>query len=127
MAPHALTDHHDTSGYSPATVPFEKWLQDSKSSVRSKTLTPNMGSVILNSASDSSKTGDPLSQYVWRLSLHEIKDIESSIEDFQCTPHRSFEGSQQLTRLDQPHDCRSTLSTRRPSASPNLSDQSCDL
>lgn len=85
MAPHALTDYHDTSGYSPATVHFDSLLLDSKSHARVEIITPETEATILNSASNSSKTGNLQSPYFWHLSSNEIREIESSVEYFQCT------------------------------------------
>lgn len=126
MAPHALTDHHDTSGYSPATDPLEDWLPNKKTITRLKSLAPKTGTAILNSARDSLGREGAKSPYFWHLGSNEISEIKNCVEQFQCMVRRHLEHLQHLIQFDQLRDCHSTLLVKIHLPSPRLSNRNSE-
>ena len=88
MAPHALIDLHDVSGYSPSQCFIEKLVVPPSSYRKSKPY--SIGSPALSSrktpTGSAIRTSEaPNEAYLWRLSIEEISEIEDSVRYFQRT------------------------------------------
>ncbi len=86
MAPHALTDLHDASGYTPSECHIDRYLTPARLGGKSKTYRTGasaLSSRNLPKAPTIGKSRAPQAAYFWRLSLEEIGEIENSVKYFQ--------------------------------------------
>jgi hypothetical protein len=89
MAPHALQDSHDSTGYTPSIVncakllPYVQIHSNPKSSASIRTVLTS------NAAFDESTYEKNTSPYFWHLSREEIRNVEASVNHFQCKLSRS--------------------------------------
>lgn len=86
MAPHALTDVHDVSGYTPSERHIDKLLMPAKLSGKSKTYLTGgsaLSSKNLPKATTIGKSRAPQPAYFWRLSFEEVGEIEDAVGWFQ--------------------------------------------
>lgn len=89
MAPHALQDPHDSTGYTPAIVNYAKLLPyvQVHSNIRSSASIRTV--LTSNAASDESTSRKNTSPYFWHLSREEISNVEAGVNHFQCKLSRS--------------------------------------
>ena len=90
MAPHALIDLHDATGYTPSDYHMETLLVPAKRNSKSKAQPPVVSTLSSDLHFDISVDGKsctPQARYFWRLSSEEISEIESSVRHFQRTGH----------------------------------------
>ena len=86
MAPHALFDLHDTSGYTPSQYNINGLVARTKIYSKSKAClggTLTLSSEKIPSACVIGNPLTPRSQYFWRLSAEDVCEIEDSVEYFQ--------------------------------------------
>ncbi|KAL2038864.1 hypothetical protein N7G274_008386 [Stereocaulon virgatum] len=90
MAPHALQDPHDSTGYTPLIVSRAKLLPYIQ--IRSKPKSSASIRTVLtsNAASDESASKKTTSPYFWHLSREELRHVEASVNHFQCKLSRSW-------------------------------------
>ena len=84
MAPHALQDTYDSTGYTPSIDNYAEilpYLRVHGSVQASLPTTPVLSS---NDVSIRFTAGESKSEHFWHLSPHEIQDIEASMKFFQC-------------------------------------------
>ena len=84
MAPHALPDTYDSTGYTPSIDNYAEILPYIGVHSSVKASTPKTGVLTSNDASITLTAGGSKSQHFWHLSPHEIEDIDASVEFFQC-------------------------------------------
>ena len=84
MAPHALPDTYDSTGYTPSIDNYAEILPYIRAYSNVKALSPRTPVPTSNDASISLAAGESKSQHSWQLSPYEIEDIEASVRSFQC-------------------------------------------
>ena len=84
MAPHALSDTYDSTGYTPSIDNYEEILPYIRAYSNVKASSPKTPVLTSNDASISLTAGESKSQHSWQLSPYEIEDIEASVRGFQC-------------------------------------------
>lgn len=99
MAPHALTDLSDTSGYYPST-PNKAWSQPLAYQNSLKT-PPNKPALSAKTPFGNLGFGSESPKNVWNLSSDEVDTIEKNVRDFISIlrPSPSRTKSERLTRL----------------------------
>ena len=86
MAPHALPDTYDSTGYTPSIDNYAEILPYIRADSSVKALSPKAPVLASNNASISLTAGESKYQHYWQLSPCEIEDIEASMRVFQCKP-----------------------------------------
>ena len=89
MAPHALQDPHDSTGYTPSLVNYAKLLPHVRVHSKLKVSAPIRAVLASNDAFDELTAEESKSPYFRHLSLAEIRDVEASVNHFQCKLSRS--------------------------------------
>ena len=88
MAPHALIDLHDVSGYNPSQRFLEELMVPPSSYRKSKPYLTGVSALSSKASPKATVIGTseaPNESSFWRLSLEEISEIEDSIRYFQRT------------------------------------------
>ena len=84
MAPHALQDPHDSTGYTPSLVNYAKLLPHIRVHSKLKVSAPVRAVLTSNNAFDKLTAEESKSPYFRHLSLEEIRDVEANVKRFQC-------------------------------------------
>ena len=84
MAPVALIDTFDSTGYTPSIENYAEILPHIPVHSNLKASSPRTPILTSSSASISLAAGESKSQHFWHLSPYEIEDIEASVESFKC-------------------------------------------
>ena len=84
MAPHALTDHHDSSGYTPSIVNHAKLLPYIQVQSSLQDSTPEPPAPAMRTRLDDPINEEDQCPYAWRLSEEDVKNIEANMRWFQC-------------------------------------------
>lgn len=90
MAPHALQDPHDSTGYTPSLVNYAKLLPHVRVHSKLKVSAPIRAVITSNDALNELTVEERKSPYFRHLSLEEIRNVEASVKQFQCKPSRSL-------------------------------------
>ncbi len=83
MAPHALPDTYDSTGYTPSIDNYAEILPYIRAHSSVKVSSPQTPVLTSNGASIRLTAGESKFQHYWHLSPHEIEDIEASVRFFQ--------------------------------------------
>ena len=84
MAPIALPDTYDSTGYTPSIDNYAEILRYIPVHSNVKASSPKTPALAPNDASISFTAEEGKSQHFWRLSQDEIEDIDASVNYFQC-------------------------------------------
>ena len=84
MAPIALPDTYDSTGYTPSVDNYAEILRYIPVHSNVKASSPKIPALASNDASISLTAKEGKSQHFWRLSQDETEDIEASVDHFQC-------------------------------------------
>ena len=84
MAPIALADTYDSTGYTPSIDNYAEILRYVPVHSNVKASCPQTPALASNDASISLTVEEGKFQHFWRLSQDEIEDIEASVDYFQC-------------------------------------------
>ena len=84
MAPHALPDIYDSTGYTPSIDNLKEILPYISFHTSVEASFPKTPVLTSNDAFISLTAGETKARHFWHLSPHEIEEIEASVKSFQC-------------------------------------------
>ena len=84
MAPVALINTFDSTGYTPSRENYAEILTYLSVHSNVKASSPKTPVLTSSDVSDSPTAGDSKSKHFWHLSPYEIENLEASMEIFKC-------------------------------------------